>query len=74
MGILPWYAKFVLLKGSMDSNSKSVDINNEKTKMTREGGTLVTLYDKIVVPFERVVEGIIPPPIGKNVIYVGEKI
>ncbi len=33
----------------------------------------VVLYDKLVVPPMRVVEGVLPPPIGKNVLLVASK-
>lgn len=34
----------------------------------------VRFYDEYVVPFARAVEGVVRPPIGKNIILVGEKI
>jgi len=34
----------------------------------------VRLYDRCVVPFARMLERAIPPPIGKNVIVAGEKL
>ncbi|MDG2991824.1 class I SAM-dependent methyltransferase [Candidatus Synechococcus calcipolaris G9] len=34
----------------------------------------VSLYDKLVIPPMRVIEQIVPPPIGKNVLLVGQKI
>jgi hypothetical protein len=39
---------------------------------TMESG-LVKLYDSLVVPVARVVEGIIAPPVGKSIILIGEK-
>jgi SAM-dependent methyltransferase len=33
----------------------------------------VSLYDRMVVPVMRVVEGLIPPPIGKNILMVAKK-
>lgn len=36
-------------------------------------GSGVSLYDKLVVPVMRVVEGLVPPPIGKNVLLVARK-
>jgi 2-polyprenyl-3-methyl-5-hydroxy-6-metoxy-1,4-benzoquinol methylase len=35
---------------------------------------MVKLYDTAVVPIARFVEGLVPPPLGKNVIVVGEKV
>lgn len=60
MGILPWYIKFVLFKGRMDTGQG-------------EGKLLAAIYDKAVVPVERAAESIVPPLLGKNVIYVGRK-
>jgi len=40
---------------------------------TRMESGLVRLYDRAVVPLAQLVEGLIPPPVGKNVIVVGEK-
>lgn len=37
-----------------------------------EGGSL-SLYDKLVVPPMRVLEGVLPPPIGKNVMLIARK-
>lgn len=34
---------------------------------------LVSLYDKLVVPVTKFVEGVIPPPVGKNLIVVAER-
>lgn len=34
----------------------------------------VAIYDKIVVPAMRIAEGILPPPIGKNVLLVAQRI
>jgi len=33
----------------------------------------VSLYDRLVVPTMRVIEGLVPPPIGKNVLLVARK-
>lgn len=33
----------------------------------------VSLYDKLVVPVMRIVEGVIPPPVGKNVLLIARK-
>jgi len=38
------------------------------------GGGGVALYDKLVVPAMRVVEGIKPPPIGKNILMVARRV
>jgi SAM-dependent methyltransferase len=38
------------------------------------GGGSVSLYDKIVVPVMRIIEGLVTPPIGKNVLLVAKKI
>lgn len=40
---------------------------------TMEAGA-VQLYDRFVVPLSKVAEGIIPPPVGKNIILVAEKV
>lgn len=37
------------------------------------GGRGVALYDRLVVPAMRVVERLIPPPVGKNVLLVARK-
>lgn len=37
------------------------------------GGGSVSAYDKLVVPVARVAEGLIPPPIGKNLLVVARK-
>ena len=42
-------------------------------KLPMSGGK-VSLYDSLVVPVEQVFEGVIPPPIGKNLLIVGRKI
>jgi hypothetical protein len=34
---------------------------------------LVKLYDRCVVPFVKVAERIVPPPLGKNILLVAEK-
>ena len=36
-------------------------------------GSSVSLYDKLVVPTMRLIERMIPPPIGKNVLLIGKK-
>lgn len=36
--------------------------------------SLVAVHDKLVVPLSRAVEGVIAPPVGKNLILVAEKI
>ena len=36
-------------------------------------GSGVSLYDKLVVPTMRLIERMIPPPIGKNVLLIGKK-
>ena len=36
-------------------------------------GSSVSLYDRIVIPVMRVMEGLVPPPIGKNVLLVARK-
>lgn len=41
-------------------------------KMPMSGGK-VSLYDKLVVPPERFLEDLFPPPIGKNLLVVGRK-
>lgn len=43
-------------------------LNNEIT------GGGVSLYDRLVVPGMRVIEGLIPPPVGKNVLLVASKV
>lgn len=53
-GILPWYVRFVLLRGSISPRS-------------------VSLYDHLVVPVARWIEGALPPPLGKNLLLVGRK-
>lgn len=42
-------------------------------KLSMSGGK-VSLYDKLIIPPERFFEGIIAPPIGKNLMIVGRKI
>jgi hypothetical protein len=37
------------------------------------GSGSVSLYDRLVVPTLRLIEGVVPPPIGKNVLLVGKK-
>jgi SAM-dependent methyltransferase len=37
------------------------------------GGGSISLYDRLVVPVMRVLEGLVPPPIGKNVLLVAKK-
>ena len=37
------------------------------------GGGSVSLYDRLVVPTMRVIEGLVPPPIGKNLLLVAKK-
>lgn len=37
------------------------------------GAGSVSLYDKLVVPTMRMVEGLVPPPIGKNLLLVAKK-
>jgi SAM-dependent methyltransferase len=37
------------------------------------GGGSVSLYDKVAVPATRILESIVPPPIGKNVLMVAVK-
>lgn len=37
------------------------------------GGRSVALYDRLIVPVMRVVEGVIPPPAGKNVLLIARK-
>lgn len=36
-------------------------------------GASVSVYDKLVVPPMRLIEGLVPPPIGKNVLLVAKK-
>ena len=47
-------------------------INFTLLKNTISGGS-VSLYDRLVVPVMRVFEGLVPPPIGKNVLLVARK-
>lgn len=47
-------------------------INFTFMKNTISGGS-VALYDRMVVPAMRVIEGLVPPPIGKNVLLVARK-
>jgi SAM-dependent methyltransferase len=47
-------------------------INFTLLKNTISGGS-VSLYDRLVVPPMRVIEGLVPPPIGKNVLLVARK-
>ena len=42
-------------------------------KSTKMEPRLVQLYDRFVVPVARVLEGWMPPPLGKSIILVGEK-
>ena len=37
------------------------------------GSSSVSLYDKLVVPTMKLIERVIPPPIGKNVLLIGKK-
>ena len=37
------------------------------------GGSSVSIYDKIVIPPMRLVEKLISPPIGKNILLVAKK-
>ena len=37
------------------------------------GGGSVSLYDRLIVPAMRVIEGLLPPPVGKNVLLVARK-
>ncbi len=37
-------------------------------------GAKVTLYDKVVVPLMKNIEGIIPPPLGKNILLIAKKL
>ena len=37
------------------------------------GGGSVSLYDRLVVPVMRAVEGVVSPPIGKNVLLVARR-
>jgi hypothetical protein len=37
------------------------------------GGGSVSLYDRSIVPLMRVIEGLVTPPIGKNVLLVAKK-
>ncbi|MCC7087296.1 MAG: class I SAM-dependent methyltransferase [Pirellulales bacterium] len=39
----------------------------------RPSGRSVSLYDKIVVPAMRFAEGILPPPVGKNLLLVAQR-
>ena len=43
-------------------------------KSTKMESGLVQLYDGLVAPIMKVVEGLVSPPIGKSIILVGEKI
>lgn len=36
-------------------------------------GSSVSLYDNLVVPFMRIIEGLVPPPIGKNILLIAKK-
>ena len=47
-------------------------INFTLMKNTMSGGS-VALYDRLVVPAMRVIEGLVPPPIGKNVLLIARK-
>jgi len=38
------------------------------------GKNSVSLYDKLAVPTIRRLEGLVPPPIGKNVLLIGKKV
>jgi hypothetical protein len=33
----------------------------------------VRLYDNLVVPLGKIIEGVLPPPLGKNVLLIAEK-
>ena len=48
-------------------------INFVLLKNLISGGS-VSLYDRLVVPTMRVVEGVVPPPIGKNLLLVAKKV
>ncbi|MEW8630063.1 MAG: methyltransferase domain-containing protein [Candidatus Thiodiazotropha sp.] len=37
------------------------------------GGGSVSLYDRVVVPLARPLESLLPPPIGKNILLIGQK-
>jgi SAM-dependent methyltransferase len=37
------------------------------------GGASVSLYDRVVVPIMRVLEGVLRPPVGKNVVLVARR-
>lgn len=37
------------------------------------GGSSVSLYDNLVVPPMRFIEGLVPPPIGKNILLIAKK-
>ena len=48
-------------------------INFVLLKNLISGGS-VSLYDRLVVPAMRVMEGVVPPPIGKNLLLVAKKV
>ena len=37
------------------------------------GNASVSLYDKLVVPTMKLIEGVVPPPLGKNVLLIARK-
>ena len=37
------------------------------------GGGSIFLYDRLIVPLMRFIEGIVPPPIGKNILLIAQK-
>lgn len=43
-------------------------------KSSNLDSSAVQIYDKLVVPFARIGEGIVRPPIGKNILLIGEKV
>ncbi|NKC13998.1 MAG: methyltransferase domain-containing protein [Gammaproteobacteria bacterium] len=47
-------------------------INFTLLKNSISGGS-VSLYDRLVVPTMRVIEGLVPPPVGKNMLLVARK-
>lgn len=47
-------------------------INFTLLKNSINGGS-VALYDRLVVPTMRIIEGLVPPPIGKNVLLVAKR-
>src|SRR4030095_3584678 len=38
------------------------------------GSSSLSLYDELVVPTMRLIESVVPPPIGKNVLLIGKKV